>query len=38
MTEDERARKILEELDKVLQIDWNREEQLIKAIKRGLRE
>ena len=32
MNENERARNILEELDKIIQINWCFEEMLIKAI------
>jgi hypothetical protein len=38
MNTDETAERILEQLDKVIQIDWNRKEIYLKAIKKGLKE
>lgn len=38
MSLDEKAEVMLEEMDKVMQIDWNLKEFYIKAIKKGLRE
>lgn len=37
MNEDEKAEIMLEEMDSVMQIDWNLKEFYIKAIKKGLR-
>lgn len=38
MTDEDKAKVILEELDKVIQIDWNFEDTYLKAIKRGLKQ
>lgn len=38
MTEEEKAEIMLEEMDTVMQIDWNLKEFYIKAIKKGLKE
>jgi len=38
MTDEEKAEIMLEEMDTVMQIDWNLKEFYIKAIKKGLKE
>lgn len=38
MSIDEKAELMLEEMDTVMQIDWNLKEFYLKAIKKGLKE